>query len=205
MPTMAPEQKMELLMMAYRAIFPESGLIDLNDATSAIRERFEPWALRIAPRMFKDSSNNELTIPGIELVLDIGETNPNNTLKPKNLRCIAQNPNKRDANGNLSQTAILARAGHKIMWVIDQDVENGFLGSIKDGNWEPSRPRATYPASGRQLETAIDQTGNAYQRNEGGWVQNLPEMDRNNIDQEVTEYLDGDENDCGFTVDYGVY
>lgn len=199
MPNMAPEQKMELLMMAYRTLFPDNNPVNLNDGTSAIRQRFEAWALRIAPRMFKDSSTGQLTIPGIDIVLDIGEVNLDGTLKPKNLRCITQNPNKKDANGNLKQTAILARAGHKIMWVIDQDLKDGFLGSIKDGNWEPSRPRATYPA--RAAETATDHTGRTYEMNEGDWMQQLPVMDKDNIADTVADQFDmGDE----MEVDYGV-
>ncbi len=202
MPRMAPEQKMELLMMAYRAIFPENEVINTNNSMSAIQERFKPWALRIAPRMFNDSTTQQQIIPGIDIVLDIGESNPNGTLKPNNLRCIAQNPNKQDGNGNLKQSAILARAGHKIMWVIDQDMENGFLGSIKDGNWEPSRPRAVFPVnSARAAETATDYTGRTYQIDEGNWVHNLPEIDKDRIADTITEQF-GDEEER--TVDFGI-
>ena len=201
MPIMAPAQKMELLMMIYRAIFPENGVIGADNSTSTIRERFKAWALQVEPRMFKDSSTRKQTIPGMDIILDIGETHPNGTLKPKNIRCISQNPNKRDRNGNLSQTAILARAGHTIMWVIDQDLENGFLGSIQDGRWAPSRPRAVYPA--KPAETAIDQSGTAYQIDEGEWIHQIPPMDKNNIAEAITEYFDFEDDEE--RTNYGAY
>ena len=57
-----------------------------------------------------------------------------------------QNPNKTDKAGNLKQTAIRARNGEFIMWMMDRKPNGGFLGSIQNGKWVASQMRATQPA-----------------------------------------------------------
>lgn len=181
MPEMTANQKMELIMVAFRKIFNNEDNF----------QKFQPWILNLQPRMFKDSTTGLQTVPGIDVILDINETHPNSTMKPKNLRFIAQNPNKRDNMGNLKENAILARAGHQIMWVIDKDVQNGFLGKIMDDKWVASQPRATYTA--RNPETAVDATGRTYQMDQGDWTRQLPDIEKDNVADAVTEQYEGDE------------
>jgi len=198
---MNPQQKTELMMAVYRAIFgsrKENMLDDLNNAAAAIRERWGGQILRVAPRLFKDSSTGINDIPGFDVVLDLGELNENGTMKPKSLRFIAQNPNKRDGLGNLKENAILAQAGHKIMWVIDTAIENGFLGKVMDNQWIPSSPRATYPARAGAPQ-ATDATGRNYQMNKGTWVQQLPNIDPGNTINMVEEILT--EEGCEFSIE----
>lgn len=202
MPTMQPGQKVELMMAVYRAIFgarKENMLDDLNNATAAMRERWGNWILRAAPRLFKDSSTGINDIPGFDIVLDLEEFNPNGTIKPKSLRFIAQNPNKKDGFGNLKENAILAQTGHRIMWVIDTTIENGFLGKVMDDQWIPSAPRATYPARSGAPQ-AVDNTGRNYQINEGDWVQQLPNIDPGNTVNMVEEIL-SEEGECEFSIE----
>jgi len=181
MPQMTASQKTEVIMIAFRKIFNNKDDF----------QKLQPWILNLQPRMFKDSSTGLQTIPGIDIILDINEIHPNGTMKPKNLRFIAQNPNKLDGRGNLKENAILARAGHKIMWVIDKDIQNGFLGKVMDGKWEANQPRATYAA--RNPETAVDPTGRTYQMDQGNWTQRLPDIDKDNVADAIIEQFEGDE------------
>jgi len=202
MPTMEAQQKVELMMASYRAIFEarkEALMEDLTKAATAIRERWGGWILRANPRLFKDSSTGINDIPGFDIALDLGELNPNGTMCPKSLRFIAQNPNKKDGLGNLKENAILAQAGHRIMWVIDTDIQNGFLGKVMDDQWMPSTPRATYPTRNGAPQ-AIDNTGRNYQRNEGNWVQELPNIDQGNTVNVVEEMMNENE-ECEFDID----
>ena len=208
MPTMQPQQKVELMMAIYRAIFTarkENLLEDLNNAIAEIRERWGNWILNASPRLFKDSSTGIKDIPGFDVILDLGETDVNGIMIPKSLRFIAQNPNKRDNLGNLKENAILAQAGHKIMWVINTAIENGFLGKVMDGQWVPSAPRAVYPAQNRAPQ-AVDATGRNYQMKEGNWIQQLPDIDPNNTTNTVEEVLTAEEvlaaeEECEFSIE----
>jgi len=199
---MEAQQKVELMMAIYRVIF---GVIQgqimesLTEGATLIHERWKDHILRINPRLFKDSSTGINNIPGFDVTCDFGDKNSNGTMKPRSLRFIAQNPNKRDGFGNLKENAILAQQGHKIMWVIDTDIENGFLGKVMDDQWIPNTPRATYPARNGAPQ-ATDNTGRNYQMNEGSWVQNLPNIDQRNTVNIVEEFLDEQE-ECEFTID----
>jgi hypothetical protein len=110
------------------------------------------------------------------------------------LRILEQNPNKTDQFGNLKQNAILARQGHQIAWVIRRDV-NVFLGKIQDGQWEPTRPRATtkttynpaVPGTGVETPvTAQDQYGDNYAKYDNEWQADLPDIDPNDVPLYVT-------------------
>lgn len=65
-------------------------------------------------------------------------------IKMVQIRCIEQNPNKLDNNGNLKKHANLAQQGHKIMWVIDR--KGSWLGHMQDGIWIPANDPATKPS-----------------------------------------------------------
>jgi len=202
MPIVQAQQKVELMMAIYRSIFgarPGRVMDDLTHAAALIRDRCKDFILRIAPRLFKDSSTGINDIPGFDVTCDFGDQNPNGTMKIRSLRFIAQNPNKRDGFGNLKENAILAQSGHKIMWVIDTALENGFLGKVMDDQWMPNKPRATYPARNGAPQ-AVDVTGRNYQINEGNWVQQLPEIDANNTINVVEEFLDEQE-ECVFDIE----
>jgi len=197
------QQKMELITMAFQAIFasrPENLLNDLNTLAVSIAGRF-PNILNMRGRLFKDSTTGMQTIPGFEVSIDVGDINPNGTMKPKNLRLIAQNPNKIDGFGNLKENAILARQGHKIMWIIDKDIPNGFLGKVMDGVWQASAPRATYPANQNtnypNPRQAVDQNGGQYDMNQGNWVEALPDIDQREVAETVVQTMEGSgEGEC---------
>jgi len=202
MPIIQVQKKIELMMAIYRSIFgarPGQVMMDdLTNASALIHERCKDFILRIVPRLFKDSSTGINDIPGFDITCDFGDINPNGTMKPKALRFIAQNPNKKDGIGNLKENAILARSGHKIMWVIDTSIENGFLGKVMDDQWIPNTPRATYPS--QHTPKAVDATGRDYRINEGTWVQNLPNIDKENTVNFVEEFLN-EEEDEGFFIE----
>lgn len=203
------QQKMELIMMVYRAIFAArrtDPLSDLNFDGVAIATRFQN-IFNVQGRLFRDSSTGIQDIPGYDISLDVGERNANNTIKPLNLRFIAQNPNKVDNNGNLKENAILARKGHKIMWVINQGIANGFLGKVMDEVWQASAPRATYPANQNvnypNPRQAVDQSGGQYNMNQGDWVEALPDIGQGDVSDAVVEAMDidGGDDGCQFTME----
>lgn len=71
------------------------------------------------------------------------------------VRCLEQNPNKTDNNGNLKKYANLARQGHQIMWVIDtKSNPNKWLGHMMDNVWHASFQPATTPATPNQYDNA---------------------------------------------------
>ena len=202
MPIVQAQQKVELMMAIYRSIFgarKENMMDDLQNAAAIIHERCKDFILSIIPRLFKDSTTGIKDVPGFDITCDFGDQNPTGTMKVRGLRFIAQNPNKRDGNGNLKENAILAQTGHRIMWVIDTAIENGFLGKVMDDQWIPNAPRATY-ATRNGATQATDVTGRNYQKNEGNWMQNLPNVDPKNTVNIVEEYLNADE-ECEFDID----
>jgi len=202
MPIISAQSKVELMMAIYRAIFdtrPDTLMEDLINASAAIHDRWSDCILRISPRLFKDSSTGIQNIPGFDVTCDFGDQNPNGTTKVRGLRFIAQNPNKKDGMGNLKENAILARTGHRIMWVIDTAIENGFLGKVMDDQWIPSAPRAIYPARSGAPQ-AIDVTGRTYQMNEGDWVQDLPNIHPEDTVNAIEEFLDEQEV-CEFIIE----
>jgi len=202
MPIIEAQQKTELMMAIYRVIFGAiQGQImeSLTEGATLIHERWKDCILRINPRLFKDSSTGINNIPGFDLTCDFGDKNPDGTARIRTLRFIAQNPNKKDGFGNLKENAILAQAGHKIMWVIDTAIANGFLGKVMDDKWIPNAPRAVYPARAKTPQ-AVDNTGRNYQMNEGNWIQNLPNIDQRNTINTVEEFLDEQE-ECEFIIE----
>ena len=126
--------------------------------------------------MFKDSTTGLLILRGFEVSLNIGKEYADGLAAPLNLRFIEQNPNKLDDNGNLKTFANLARQGHKIVWVINKDIPNGFLGRVQDGQWEKSRQRVMQPAGTNQAQ-GLDQNNNQMVINRGDWVDNVPNID----------------------------
>lgn len=74
------------------------------------------------------------------------------------IRCVEQNPEKRDNSGNLKWTANLAKQGHQLMWVIDRSQGGGFLGRMQrdlgrnDIVWHAGFDPATRPVAQAQAQ-----------------------------------------------------
>jgi len=194
---MTNAQKMEFIKHVAELIFN----VPLNDVASLpnlMRNtltdiKWAPWVVgnQVSGRTFKDSSTGLATLRGFDISLDTGMLNPNGTVKLLNLRFLEQNPNKTDNNGNLKENAILARAGNKIMWVIQNGVTNKFLGKLQNGEWIPNRPQV-YTAVNKP--TGIDQYGQNTQLNDGNWS-SVPTIPPQAIDNSVTTIMESDE-DC---------
>lgn len=201
MPQMTNQAKMMFIMMIYRLIF------NLNKDDPGLHQSIQgiqpdphwaSWILSFKGRCFKNSTTGLLNLRGFDVSLDIGKVNPDGTIQPLNLRFLEQNPDKLDTAGNLKQTAVLARQGHQLMWVIQRDVQNGFLGKVMDGKWEASAPRAVYPSTGA---TGSDQYGNNMTIDRGQWIDNLPNVPQSDIAQFVIDNTDnGGDQECEFVM-----
>ena len=209
MPKMSNQAKMEFILNVHRLIFSlnpnDPGLFN-NIQGVQLGVEWEPWLLAFQGRMFKDSSTGLQTIRGFDASLNTGQTNPNGTIMPINLRFIEQNPNKVDANGNLKTYANLARQGHQIMWVIDKDKQNGFLGRVQDGQWYKSQHFATRPAQAQtsasvSANTTVDQYNNPMTMQNGQWIANLPNVNKTEVVEHIIECLDTEGGECQFVED----
>jgi len=179
MQPMTNQAKMEFIMDVYRLIFslnPNDPGLHNSIQGVQMDPKWIPFLLFFQGRMFKDSTTGLLSLRGFEVSLNIGKMNIDGTIAPLNLRFIEQNPNKLDHNGNLKTFANLARQGHKIVWVINKDLENGFLGRVQNDQWIKSTKRPVYPA-GTQT-TGVDQYNNQMVINQGNWVNNVPDINQ---------------------------
>ena len=134
---MTNAQKMALVQEIFRMIFASKQTLT-NDAWThtPVPPAFAGFITGWQPRGFVKG-----TVRGADVDVNIG----NRILQ---LRFMEQNMNKTDNNGQLKQTAIRARNGECIMWVVDRTKQfNAFLGSIQNGNWMPSQDRAARPVS----------------------------------------------------------
>lgn len=181
MQPMSNQARMEFIMDVYRLIFslnPNDPGLHQSIQGVQMDSKWAPWLLSFQGRMFKDSTTGLMCIRGFDASLNIGKVYPDGLAAPLNLRFIEQNPNKLDHNGNLKTFANLARQGHKIMWVINKDIANGFLGRVQDGQWEKSRQRPINPVNTVQTQ-GFDQQGNPLTMNRGNWVDNVPNINAN--------------------------
>jgi hypothetical protein len=187
MPTMTDQLKLEFVREINRIIFSSTPE---NITQATINEKFTPWIMFFGPRTFKNSATGIQSLRGVDVGLDVGELDSSGVVKPKRLRFIEQNPDKINGFGQLKPTSMLARQGHKIMWIINQDINNGFIGKMVDNVYEPiqSRPyyQRTNPPNPRQ---ATDQMGNQYSLDNGKWVNQLPYTRENNIPDLVVNSL----------------
>jgi len=202
---MSNQAKTELIMSMYRLIFGldrnDPGLVNSIHAVQ-LGVEWEPWMIACGGRLFKDSTTGIASLRGFDISLNLDRVGPNGVIIPLNLRFLEQNPNKVDANGNLKMYANLARQGHQIMWVIDKDKENGFLGRIQDGQWYKSEQFATRPAQTQtSTSTPIDQYGNPMTMKGGQWITELPDINRNAVVEHVIECLDTEGGECQFVED----
>jgi hypothetical protein len=136
---MTNEQKMQLLRFIAGTIF-QSKAQNTDITQIPLITNTGRWP----GRMFKGD------LRGFDFSLNLGD-------RIINLRCLEQNPNKTDNFGNLKKYAILARQGHKIMWVIDTK-NNTFLGRLQDNVWYASFVTATTPAPAAAVNTDFRRT-----------------------------------------------
>ncbi len=181
---MTDQERIEFMVKMASIIFEIKGK-GLNPTTCTVQTK---WG-NFTGRTF---SNGKLIGFDIDLN-DAGDVVP--------LRILEQNPDKVDNYGNLKQNAILARAGHKIVWIIRRDRERGFIGKVQDGVFEKSEPRAlqtvTYGAAGTgtyQPTVGEDQFNQNYTGfNDGSWVADLPEINTSEIPLGMTDMYIPDE------------
>jgi len=136
---MTRQEKITLLIQAANALF--SSKAQNTDIQQVLIH--SPYLVpngTVHGRWFKDSTTGQSTLRGFDFDIQDGAV-------VKHLRLIEQNPNKRDANGNLKPLANAARQGTQIAWLIDRDAQvNAFLGRMENGVFIPSSFRAAAPA-----------------------------------------------------------
>ncbi len=182
---MTSEQKLQLLLTLDKAIWscqwrnlgsPETSQRDFETRLQrcGVKSQFIPNGVVFA-KHFKG------TLAGFDLELHEAPG------VVRMLRILQQNPNKTDGMfGRLTQYAILARAGHRICWVIDRARPQGnqFLGRIQDGQFIKNQPRAyqkNTAAVGAQAYTVNQALGT------GGLpdLSQIPDINSQNIPAEV--------------------
>jgi len=132
------------------------------------------------------------TLRGFDIDINLGD-------RIIELRCLEQNPNKTDDNGNLKTFANLARKGHKIMWVINR--KGSWLGHMQDGIWTPANDPVTKPATYVKVqppaelnagvtvtEASVDPV-KAYQEHLTTGVVNLEELPDIPTDRDLADYV----------------
>lgn len=115
---MTPQEQMALILATFQQLFAATPQPVRTDVGLFYRQAFKNSALRYFD-------------------FEVGAGGG----KKLKLRMVEQNPNKEYSPGQLSKYAALAKQGHKIAWLIDR-TSNNYLGSVQDGAWEPSQPRA---------------------------------------------------------------
>lgn len=153
--------------------------------------QWQPWVVQKNFRCFKNSTTQLYSLQGLDVCLDLteGQATTHN-YKCLNLRFLAQNPDKLDGSGNLKPNALLARAGHRIMWIINQDT-NTFIGRIQDGEFIQNQPRA-YTTTRRNSPVVQDDEGAEYVQQNSEWQQQLeevPQVYHSDIPQHVIDSL----------------
>jgi hypothetical protein len=139
---MTNAQKMALITEIFNMIFASKQVLTNEQwgkvpAPQAFAGNMTYWG----PRLFVNG-----TVRGVDIEVNVGD-------RILSLRFMEQNANKTDKNGNLKQTAIRARSGERIMWVVDRKAQvNAFLGSMQNGTWVASQDRATVPAQPQVIQ-----------------------------------------------------
>jgi hypothetical protein len=132
---MSNAQRMALVKSVYNLIFGSKGLTDNSWLKSPKPAGFEALIVTWTPKIFVSGT------------VRAADADVNDDGRILSLRFMEQNMNKADINGNLKQTAIRARNGEFLMWVVDRKIKvGGFLGSIQNGDWIASEMRAVQPA-----------------------------------------------------------
>jgi len=152
---MTNEEKMAVLKLIFNTLFQSKQLG--TDITQVI----------IPTNMgdFKGRWFSNNTLRGFDVSINLGA-------RVIDIRCVEQNPDKKDTKGNLKWTANLARQGHQIMWVIDRN--GGFLGRVQNNDWIPGFEPATQPATYQQ--PAQQEAQNPVAQTESLELEELPEI-----------------------------
>lgn len=121
---LSSKEKTKIALMCFNAIFisKQRG----SDITQVQVRHPNIANGAVNGRWFRDSSTGQQTLRGFDLDIRDGQ-------KLYKLRMLEQNPNKLNTQGQLKPMAAAARAGTKIMWIIDRSVQGGFLSRIQDG------------------------------------------------------------------------
>lgn len=186
------KERMALLMNVFNTVF--SSKAANTDITRVIVTSPFLAGGQKNGRWFKDSTTGQPTLRGFDLDINLGD-------RVIMIRCLEQNPNKRDFNGNLKPLANMARQGHQIMWVIDRKVQSGgFLGRIQDGQWIPSEQRAYTQVSTPNYPAGFTNTRNNFQQASSapaGWENNADQLYQQDLEngmysgENVPEIPDG--------------
>lgn len=123
------DQRMNLLRTVFQAIFQ----------SKAMNSDIKQVIIQTNTGQFNGRWFVGGTLRGFDFSCNLGD-------RVISIRCLEQNPNKTDNFGNLKKFANLARQGHQIMWVINQN-DNTWLGRMHNGEWHASFNTATQPAS----------------------------------------------------------
>jgi len=167
------QEKMEIVMKAWALIFESKAA---NSDISQV-ELVHPAIMggRCRGRWFKNSVTGQATLRGFDIT--IGKM----TNSLINARILEQNPNKG------SEYAKMARAGSKIVWIINRDTDQ-FTGRIQDGKFYPARNPAYRPIQPNQPTQMNQPTmAQAAVSNET----QLPEIDEAGIPEFVLNYFGG--------------
>lgn len=202
MPVMTNQQRIDFLKHVHSKIFSRRFPMDVQPGTQRFAQlvpmfqeevkkiQLDPmwnaWTVEqpAKARTFKCAELGAYILIGFDVTLNIDE----GQLK---LRIIEQNPHKKGHLGELKETAILARRGHNIAWIIDNTSQNDnkFLGKMQDGEFIPNKPRAyekvtpmrNVGASIVETEVRQDQYGTNYQNLGDDWLSDIPIIDPNDI------------------------
>ena len=154
---MTNEEKMGILKLIFMSIFTskQKG----SDITTEIITNPYLSGGHVAGRWFGQN-----TLRGYDVDINTG-------ISLVQIRCVEQNPEKRDNSGNLKWTANLAQQGHQLMWVIDRSQGGGFLGRMQrdlgrdEIVWHAGFDPATRPVAAAQAQ-AYNQPANYNQQDQ---------------------------------------
>lgn len=202
MPVMTNQQRIDFLKHVHSKIFSIRFPLDVEPGSQRFVElvpmfdarvkkiqldaAWNPWLVEqnAKARTFKCAEIGANILVGFDVTLNL----PDRQIK---LRILEQNPHKKDYVGRLKETAVLARRGHKIAWIIDRtdDNDNKFLGKIQDDEFIQNKPRAyekvtpmrNVGASVVERDVRQDQYGLDHYHDGDDWLGDIPIIDPNDV------------------------
>ena len=181
------QEKMEIAMKAWALIFESKAA---NSDISQV-ELVHPAIMggRCRGRWFKNSVTGQATLRGFDI--PVGRV-ANEII---HVRILEQNPDKG------SEYAKMARAGSKIAWIINQNIDQ-FTGRIQDGKFYPARNPAYTPVQPTAPAPSTQSTPQPAQMNQSAMAHTaimdslinedqLPEVDEAGIPEFVLNYFGG--------------
>jgi hypothetical protein len=145
-------QKMQLIKDMVDGIFNSKAMMSAEQWQKVpMPAKWTSFIKMWNPRMFKNSVTQQYTLRGIDLDIHTGKA-------LVQLRILEQNPDKTYPGGNtVKPLAQKARQGHRIAWAIDRNVDNGWLGSLQDGEWIPATNPAYTTAAPEALNRPVEE------------------------------------------------